>query len=156
MRNIDKSIHVRAPAAKVWEVLTSPRYVPEWAGAFMPGAKAESDWRAGSEVTWTSDDPDMVMRGTVVESVADSRLKMTFPAGQAPDQDFDQSETFALAPKDGGVELTVTHGPLGAKSYETMEAPWDTALGAIKALAEADAPGRALNEASGADLFPPS
>ena len=156
MRIIDKSIHVRAPAARVWEVLTSPRYVPEWASCFMPGARAESDWRPGSEVTWTSDDPATVMRGMVVESVADSRLKLTFPAGQAPDQDFDQTETFVLKPLDGGTELTITHGPFGARGYEQMEPPWDAALSAIKALAEGDASGRSLNDAHSADLGLPA
>ena len=44
MRTITKTISVQAPAPKVWEVLTSPRFVPEWADAFTPGARAESDW----------------------------------------------------------------------------------------------------------------
>lgn len=76
MRTLTKTITVRAPASKVWEVLTSPRLIPEWADSFSPGATAESDWLPGSEVVWTGDN-GMVMRGQVTESTPDQTLRVT-------------------------------------------------------------------------------
>jgi len=155
MRTLTKTITIRAPASKVWEVLTSPRLIPEWADSFTPGATAESEWLPGSEVVWTGDN-GMVMRGQVTESVPDQTLRMTFPAGQAPDQDFDQVESFTLEPQGDTTLLTATHGPFGAQGYEMMEPPWDAAMAAIKSLAEGDASGRHLRDANSADISPPA
>lgn len=153
MRTITKTITVQAPANKVWEVLTSPRFVPEWADAFAPGARAESDWKTGSDITWTGDN-DMKMQGKVVECIPERSLKTAFAPGQMPEQDFEQVETYALSPEGSGTKLTITHGPFAAQGFETMQQPWDQALSSIKSLAEGDASGRSVREAERADTAP--
>lgn len=42
------SIKISAPAAKVWEALTTPEIVKQ----YMFGTTVNSDWRAGSVITW--------------------------------------------------------------------------------------------------------
>ena len=42
---------IDAPAARVWEVLTSPEKLKE----LWFGAEVESDWQVGSPITWTGE-----------------------------------------------------------------------------------------------------
>jgi uncharacterized protein YndB with AHSA1/START domain len=44
-------IDIDAPAARVWEVLTSPEKLKE----LWFGAQVETDWQVGSPITWTGE-----------------------------------------------------------------------------------------------------
>ncbi|WP_432881186.1 SRPBCC family protein [Kribbella sp. CA-245084] len=44
-------IDIDAPAARVWEVLTSPDKLKE----LWFGAEVETDWQVGSPITWTGE-----------------------------------------------------------------------------------------------------
>lgn len=51
---VEKTIEITAPAANVWDVLTTREQTAEWAPEFAGGAKfyIESEWIPGSPVLW--------------------------------------------------------------------------------------------------------
>ena len=50
MNNINHSIAINAPAAKVWEILWRDETYRKWTSAFQEGSYAVSDWKEGSRI----------------------------------------------------------------------------------------------------------
>ena len=135
MRTIDKSIELNASPARVWEVLTTPGLIPRWAGAFSPGANAESDWKTGGEVLWKNRDGKVMMRGEILEARPSEVLKVEFRPEQnthMPEFSNAFAENYSLSPTARGVRLSINAGPFNDEDYAQMAAPWDEALGIIR------------------------
>jgi uncharacterized protein YndB with AHSA1/START domain len=139
LRSIEQSIEIEAPVERVWDVLTTTQLIRHWGSAFLPGIRAESDWKPGSGVFWRREDGKLAIIGTIAEIEPCSRLKVAYPPDlntEVPDPETDFVETYTLETTDEGVKLTVCCGPLHLVDMDTMEPKWNEALSAIKDLAE--------------------
>jgi uncharacterized protein YndB with AHSA1/START domain len=130
---VEKSIDVHTPAARVWEVLTTPTLNKQWIEQFWPGFIAlDADWRSGGTMQWKSSDGDV--EGRILEIVPRRLLQYTFTMPQ-------DIVTLALDEDAGRTLLTVRHGdfadkPDGQECYQGALAGWEMNLSNIKALAE--------------------
>lgn len=143
---VKNRILIDAPAASVWQVLTSP----EQTRKYMFGCAAETDWKPGSELLWKGifEGRELVaVKGKVVEIEPGSYLAYTTfdPNSDTPDIPENYlTVTYRLEPREGQTELFVTQGDFskvadGAKRYQDANNQgegWNPVLLQVKQLAE--------------------
>ncbi|RYY34236.1 MAG: SRPBCC domain-containing protein [Sphingobacteriaceae bacterium] len=144
MKTIKKTIDIKAPAQKVWDVLMKEEYNSQWYECFMPGTKAETDWQPGSKVTFT--DPEgSGMLGVITANEPAKLLHITYNGfvnkGQ---EDVDSemakaysgsTEIYKLSENDGKTTLDIA-AAMGDDYYEEMSKAWEEALDMIKQFSE--------------------
>lgn len=137
-QTIKKHLEVNGTAEKLWEILTTPEYVKQWANAFSEGTYVETDWQKGSEVLWKDKDGNVGARGTVEISNKPTLLKVLFPDEQETERTArPYTETYAISDDGKGkAMLSIDAGPLALKHVKTHEPLWDNAIAGIKQLAE--------------------
>ncbi|WP_200207463.1 SRPBCC family protein [Micromonospora coerulea] len=129
---------INAEPAGVWAVLTDPELLSQ---AFF-GAKVETDWRAGSPITFSGEwnGKSFQDKGEIVTFEPDKLLRFTHysPLSGQPDLPENyHTVTFALTPAEGGTELTISQSNAGSEEERThSEANWAQVLGTVKQLAE--------------------
>jgi uncharacterized protein YndB with AHSA1/START domain len=143
---VDKSIEIRALAARVWDVLTRPEFTLQWAGEFAGGGSAihiVSDWVVGSPVIWKDARGHNIVEGTVTAFERHHLLRFTVfdvkgePAKTGPDDGI----TYKLTERDGRTTLWLSQGDFsgmkeGEKYRDLSEAVWDRVLPKVKKIAE--------------------
>jgi uncharacterized protein YndB with AHSA1/START domain len=132
------SIEIAAPAARVWEALTTPELIRRW----FFGVDTETDWRPGSPVVHRGEYQGRPYedRGTILEVEPGRRLVHTHwsPVSGLPDEpEHYQEVTWTLSERDGATELRVSETNLpSADARAVSEQGWEAALGALKDLLE--------------------
>ena len=58
MTTLNFTTNIKAPAAKVWQVLWDDATYRQWTGAFQEGSYAVSDWKEGSKIHFLSPNGD--------------------------------------------------------------------------------------------------
>jgi uncharacterized protein YndB with AHSA1/START domain len=58
MKKQEFKILIDAPREKVWDVITGKDTYPQWTAPFAEGSKAETDWKKGSKVIFSSGNGD--------------------------------------------------------------------------------------------------
>jgi uncharacterized protein YndB with AHSA1/START domain len=80
------TVTVHAPAAKVWEALTTPRAIE----TYMFGSKVSSEWKVGSPITWKGvwQGKPYEDKGVVVHVLPEKKLQYTHfsPLSGLPDK----------------------------------------------------------------------
>lgn len=135
---IKKHIEVNADAGKVWDVLTMPDFVAQWASAFGEGTTVETDWKKSSEVIWKDKDGNIGARGIVEMSDPASLLKVTFyDDAETADTATPYSEIYTMSDNgEGKATLSIEAGPLAVKDAKKHESHWNEAVLKIRQLAE--------------------
>jgi uncharacterized protein YndB with AHSA1/START domain len=144
---INKSIEINAPASKVWDVLTKPQFVDQWAAEFSssgPKISVESDWKLGSPVLWKDESGKIAVEGKVLMLEPNKKLHYSVidvEMGEVPTMDETDGITYLLAGHAGSTKFSVVHGDFGkfgeGQKYYDMTAPvWDRILPKVKKLAE--------------------
>jgi uncharacterized protein YndB with AHSA1/START domain len=142
---IDKSIEIDAPASKVWEVLTSRGYTPNWAPEFSGGSPfvIESEWKPGSPVVWKDGEDRTIVQGNVTALDPAKLLRFTVfdVRSERPPVSEEDGITYELSEKDDKTRLHVLQGdfsvmPDGEKYRDLSAEIWDRALSKVKELAE--------------------
>ena len=161
----EKSIEINAPAARLWTVLTNPRFNEIWAALFAAKGPIDSDWKLGSKVLWRNAEGQVYVTGAVIAVEANKLLRFTVRSTTREmqplsglDED-DITQTYALAEHDGRTTLSIAHGDFsklanGDKILPAVVTGWDTILALLKELAEtsaADSHGNAGLAAEAAD-----
>lgn len=144
MKEIKKSVEIKAPKEKVWDVLTKDELLRIWYNEFMPGAYADTDWKVGSKVSFI-DGEGNGMVGHVIENDPYKTLSVELDGfiynhNEEYESDGAKSvkgskEIYRLLEKDGLTTLNIETGMVEAY-YDQLVASWDRALDKIKALAE--------------------
>jgi uncharacterized protein YndB with AHSA1/START domain len=137
---VSRSVVINAKIGQVWDVLTIPRLIAEWANTFQPGMYAESAWLEGCEVHWKSAQGEVLLTGRVVQAKRGRLLKIVFndelnPSAPAGAVSF--SETYTLEPEADALRLTLTAGPMPEQEFQILDGRWAKALDTIRQLAEA-------------------
>lgn len=136
---IKKMITINAAPQDVWETITDPERVKQWAKAFSEGTSVKTDWKVGSEVLWTDGDGNVGAKGIVVKNEYAKILKIDFfddVNSKSPEPTGEYSEIFALAGKNDNTLLSTEAGPLPIEHLKMHTPLWDKALELLKGLAE--------------------
>lgn len=135
---IDLSTTIQAPVKDVWRVLVEPEQIARWMG----GARVESTWEIGSEITFSGKLLGKPYRdhGTVreIESQRLLRYDHWSRLSRLPDAPGNRSViTLRLDSEAGGTRLSVRHEySVGAGASEHSNYFWRMALEDIKRLAD--------------------
>jgi uncharacterized protein YndB with AHSA1/START domain len=136
---ISKSeITIQAPASSVWQVITSPDTIR----AFMFGTQVQTDWKIGSDITWTGTHQGKTYRdkGKVLQVLPEKMLQHTYYSSMTEIEDKPENYfnvTYELEESDGATTLVVTNSNLpDEQSREHSRQNWQSVLEKIKELAE--------------------
>ncbi|WP_141734028.1 SRPBCC family protein [Oligoflexus tunisiensis] len=139
--NLKQSIDIKAPASRVWEVLTNSQLNQEWISLWWPGTRMESDWKGpDSPVTWIMEDGNVGSKGFIYSITPNRHLKFSF---RVQGLDFQKLDflTFDLREEQGKTSLTVEMGDFSDSPEHEQCLPganesWNLSLPKIKAMAE--------------------
>lgn len=144
---VNKAVKVKAPASKVWNVLTKREHNDKWALEFSSGGPQfhiESDWKLGNPVLWKGQDDSVIVEGNVTAVEPNKFLRFTVRDVRMKEKVLVAKEdgiTFDLTEQDGITILHVSQGdfaaiPEGKKYARLTSETWDRVLPKIKELAE--------------------
>jgi uncharacterized protein YndB with AHSA1/START domain len=138
---VRRSIEIKAPARRIWEILTDPEHTKK----YMFGCEVVSDWNIGSPLIWRgAADGIVYVKGDLLALVKEKIFSFTVFDPNAGIEDVPSNYTtviIELIPGDGSTTLTVTQGNFtgmadGENRFLSTEAGWDMVLPRIKELAE--------------------
>ncbi len=142
---IQESIHIQAPASKVWDALINP----EITRSYMFGCVPVSSWKVGGDLLWNGmlDGKEITyVKGKIADILPERRLVYTAidPHGPIPDLPENYlTITYALEEADKGTLLKVSQGDYskvadGARRYQDSmaEGGWGGLLAQIKKIVE--------------------
>lgn len=141
---IQKSIDIKAPRKKVWDVIVNDRYNRIWLREFGRSTWAETDWKAHSKVVFRDDEGQGVF-GTVLESKPPELLVIEYDGELVKGKPETESEVarsiiggheaYRLSESNGITSLEISND-IPDEYYEEMQHDWDKALHRMKELAE--------------------
>jgi uncharacterized protein YndB with AHSA1/START domain len=142
---INKTIEIKAPKEKVWEVLLTPKHFTEWAKEFCPDSEMKADWKMGGTVFYT-DDQGRGLKGTVVEFKPNEIVTVKYDNAmdafkEAPGHEESEKwrgckETYKLSEKNKATHFSLASEVPTKEFYDMLDQAWDKSLLIIKRLAE--------------------
>jgi uncharacterized protein YndB with AHSA1/START domain len=144
IQTIMKSVEIKAPKEKVFNVLVDDSMSRIWYAEFMEGTHAVTDWKEGSPVSFIDGTNNGII-GRVIANKPGELLSVEYD-GFIKDgaEDYESEgakatkgsrETYHLSEKNGVTTLDI-ESDMGSEYFEMMSKSWDKALEKIKALAE--------------------
>ncbi len=103
------TILVNAPVSKVWDALINPKIIKQ----YLFGTTVESDWKAGSAITYTGtwEGKAYKDKGRVIEIIPNKLLKTTFwsSLSKLPDTPENYNNVaYSLDGDNGKIRVTIT------------------------------------------------
>lgn len=135
----EQSIQVNAPAARVWEALTSPKMIKQ----YLFGTEASSDWKPGGSITYkgTWQGKPYEDKGIIKQIIPGKLLQTTYWSSASGTEDKPENYalvSYRLEEEDGKTQLTVTQDNcLTEQSRNHSEQSWKTVLEGLKKIVEA-------------------
>lgn len=138
---VKRSIEIKAPAKRIWELLTDPGHTVK----YMFGCEVVSDWTIGSPLIWKgAADGVVYVKGNLVALEKEKLFSFTVFDPNAGIEDTPSNYTtvaMELTSGNGSTTLNVTQGDFtgvvdGQNRFLSAEAGWDSVLPRIKELAE--------------------
>ena len=138
---VKRSSNIKAPASRVWEILTDPEHTKK----YMFGCEVISDWKIGSPLLWKgAKDGIVYVKGRLLTLDKEKLFEFTVfdPNSGIEDVPSNYSTvTIELTPENGKTALSVTQGDFagmadGKNRFMSAEAGWDMVLPKIKEMAE--------------------
>lgn len=144
MKDLQYSIDIAAPVARVWDCMFDPLAYRDWTSAFCEGSYYEGSWAAGSRIRFL--DPDgNGMEAIVDESRLHERLSLRLvgdltqgrPNADSPltREPARESYEFSTAPG-GGTHLDIHLQAWNDEFADMLKDMWPRALQRLKALSE--------------------
>lgn len=135
-----KSVDISASAGDVWRVLTEPDQIAQW----MNGARVESTWEVGSEVTFSGTMPNFDIpyrdRGTILAAEHEKLLQYSLWSQASRRSDLPQNRTIvtlSLEWTDEQTRLSIHHAGFHSESeYKHANFFWTVAPSVIKKICE--------------------
>lgn len=137
---VEKSVEIAASRDQVWRALTEPEIIAQW----MAGARVESKWEPGSEITFTGTMPNFNLkyrdRGTVIAAERGKILQYSHWSEMSRLPDTPQNRTiftFLLDWIEDKTRLTMRHENFSSETeYKHSNFFWGVALYMLKNLLE--------------------
>jgi uncharacterized protein YndB with AHSA1/START domain len=137
---VEKSVEIVASTDQVWRALTEPEIIAQW----MAGARVESKWEPGSDITFTGTMPNFNLkysdRGTVIAAEPGKILQYSHWSQMTRLPDMPQNRTiftFLLDRIDDKTRLTMRHENFHSETeYKHSNFFWGVALHMLKNLLE--------------------
>lgn len=143
-QTVKKSIQIKAPKERVWEVLLNDQFTRIWYAEFSKGSHAETDWRVGSKAVF-KDDSNTGIIGTIVANAPFELLSLEYtgvvtPNGEDYDGDMAKQlkgglETYRLSEQNDVTQLSI-ECDMPESMFESMSLAWDNALQTLRKLSE--------------------
>ena len=138
---VRRSLTIKAPASRVWEILTDPEHTKK----YMFGCEAVSDWTIGSPLIWKgAKDGVIYVKGQLLALDKEKLFEFTVFDPNSGIEDAPSNYTtvtIELTPENGSTALSITQGDFagmadGNNRFMSAEAGWDIVLPKIKEMAE--------------------
>lgn len=129
------AIHIATTPERLWQALTDNTFIQQY---WEREWRIESDWKAGSAVTYFAKEGSYFSEGEVLESNPPAKLSYTWP--NPPEEQGDNPpeiltwEITSSGP--GTVKLTLIHGRLTEEFYQGVSQGWPVVLSSLKNLLE--------------------
>ena len=138
MRSTMSRVHIRAPRATVWAVLTDPVHVKQW----QYGSDLTTDWAIGSPIRFSAvwEGGSFEQWGTVLQFDAPERLRYSLFAPRPDVEDRPENYftmTYTLTDDAGATDLAITQDdPRDIPADDDPDDGENPVLAALRALAE--------------------
>ena len=137
---VEKSVEISASTHDVWRMLTEPDQISKW----MDGARVESTWEVGSDITFSGTMPNFNKkyrdRGTVLAAEHEKFLQYSHWSEMTRIPDVPENRTiitFMLEPMNEKTRLTFRQENFhGEVEYKHANFFWGVALYVMKNLLE--------------------
>lgn len=138
---VRRSLTIKAPASRVWEILTDPEHTKK----YMFGCEAISDWKPVSPLIWKgAKDGVIYVKGQLLALDQEKLFRFTVFDPNSGIEDVPSNYTtvtIGLTPGNGSTVLSITQGDFagmadGNNRFMSAEAGWDMVLPKIKETAE--------------------
>jgi uncharacterized protein YndB with AHSA1/START domain len=134
------STTINASPEKLWDALTNPEIVKQ----YFFGTNQQSDWKVGSDITWTGEweGKQYKDKGKILDVVPGKRLQYTYFSSMMGEEDRPENYrtvTFDLSGNGNTTDITITQD--NNKSEESRahsEQNWKMILDELKKLLESD------------------
>lgn len=138
-----QSVHIQAPAEKVWRALVDPEFTQRYYYGFR--LSVDASLAPGSRYTYDLPDGTVGIVGEIVEAHEPSRLVMTFAAqwDESLADDRPSRVTFELEPLgDRLTRLTLVHDEFTGETatFTAVSGGWGLILDSLKTLLETGSP----------------
>ena len=144
MKDLQFSIDIAAPAARVWDCMFDPIAYRDWTRAFAEGSYFEGSWEAGRRLRFL-DPQGFGMEAVVDECVPHERLSLRLvgeiqdgrpvPGSRLHEQPAHERYAFSRTPE-GGTHLAVQLQSWDDRFTDFLNDSWPKALQRLKALSE--------------------
>ncbi len=132
------SININAPAARVWEALTTPSIIKQ----YFFGTDTISDWKVGSPIVFRGEweGKHYEDKGHIIEKIPGKMLRYSYWSSMSGTEDKPENYvtiTYDLAEKKDKTLLTVTQENIpDEKTKNHSEENWNKVFGDLKKLLE--------------------
>lgn len=133
-----KSVTIDVPASEVWEALIDPEMIKQ----YLFGTDAESDWKVGSQITYTGvfKGKPYKDKGTILKMVPNKVFQSTFYSGSSGLEDIPENYavvTYELNEANGHTEVSVSQDRCPSKeACKDAEKNWELVLDNLKKMLE--------------------
>ncbi|WP_207420905.1 SRPBCC family protein [Desertivirga brevis] len=144
VESIKKTLDLKAPKEKVWEVLTKDEYTRQWYSEFSEGSYAMSEWKEGDKITFLDKSGSGII-GVISTLKPYEKIEFSYNGVlNKGTEDFESEEavavkgfreTYWLEEKNGETTLYV-ESEMNEEYVQMMGDSWDKALKVLKDLAE--------------------
>jgi uncharacterized protein YndB with AHSA1/START domain len=129
---------INAPVDKVWDALTNPEMVKQ----YFFGTNQQSDWKKGSDITWTGewDGKTYQDKGKIIDVIPNKKLQYTYLSSMSGKED--KPENYAtvsieLSGDNNHTELKLEQSGSDSEQGRDHSAEnWKMILGEMKKLVE--------------------
>ena len=135
---ISKSIYIFSTPSRVWEVLTNPEMITQ----YFTGAKTETTWEIGSEITFTHvyEGIEFKNKGVILNFEPNHLLRYTYWTDFSNSEDKPENYTritYDVTEVDDKTKLSLTQTNFkNTEWYQALEIGWDQVLEKMRELAE--------------------
>ncbi|SRR6266542_2658540 len=135
---LEKSIDLKADAAKVWNALTNPAIIKQ----YLFGTEAVSDWKEGSPLYFRGEWEGKAYedKGTIVKSVPNQLFEYTYLSSFSGLPDIPENYaniTYKLTPGNGSTKLTLIQDNIATEeARQHSDQNWGMVLESLKKIVE--------------------
>jgi uncharacterized protein YndB with AHSA1/START domain len=125
--DITKIIEVNISTEQLWSLISTVDSVMNWADAFSPGTKVETDFKIGSVISWIDSTGLLGAKGIVTQNEPNNKLELTYfddTNFSRPEDLGSYRENYTITTKGTKSILTINAGPLSKKHVKQHEPLW--------------------------------